>query len=421
MYNVYNFILSAGPAAGEMLRTPGWAVSWERALAVWFDFIVSYGWRVVVFTLLLKLMLFPLDFYQRYVTRKNQKIQERIAPDVEKIKKMYPDRQMQFSKQRQLQKREGLKPFGACLPAIVTMLIFLSLWQAMLNVGQFMTVQTYFNLHDTFIEVQTESHARAIERGDTPTQAETYARTQARAAVRERYENHERQSFLWISNVWVPDVPWQRPIFRDAPSFFSSIDRFYRGNHRQLSESNIRGTFNYELFLYERGEELDENGRMTPAQIHDFNQWIHGVMGQYEDVMHDLIHAPNNRNNGFLLMVILAVALNFGTQFLTMKQQKKAGMSNPMGMDGAMGGMMGGGNMMKIMMFVFPIMMGIFAISMAAAFTIYMVMNATLTMLGLLSMMGIFKLMDKRRESKMVTQVQKYGRPDPNSKNKKDK
>jgi len=211
---------------------------------------------------------------------------------------------------------------------------------------------------------------------------------------------------------------------RAQEEFFGSVDRFYSGIMSDLSESQIRER--YDIYkLAENGliQGEIEGGRLNAEQVAQFNERLNEIMLRYDTVMHDAIHYRRNNTNGFLILVILAVGLNFLTQFLTTRMQKKAGM-NPMGMGGmggtegaggALGSMMSGGRMMKMMLFMMPLMMGFFAISMASAFTLYMVMNAALTTAVILIMSLIFKLMDKKRESNKTNKVQKYGRPDPNA------
>lgn len=79
-----NVLLSA---ADTVIKEPSWL--WEKLLLHVFNFIGNYGWRVVFFTVCLKLLLCPLDIYQRYKARKNQKITERLKPEMEKLQKQY--------------------------------------------------------------------------------------------------------------------------------------------------------------------------------------------------------------------------------------------------------------------------------------------------------------------------------------------
>lgn len=58
---------------------------------------------------------------------KNQKITERLKPTMEKIQKQYGDNKQAFSqKQMELNRKEGYSYFSACLPMIVTLVVFIN-------------------------------------------------------------------------------------------------------------------------------------------------------------------------------------------------------------------------------------------------------------------------------------------------------
>ena len=51
--------------------------------------IVNYGWVIILFTLLVKLCLTPLDFLIRYSNKKTNLIQKKLAPQIARINKKY--------------------------------------------------------------------------------------------------------------------------------------------------------------------------------------------------------------------------------------------------------------------------------------------------------------------------------------------
>lgn len=89
-----------------------------------YDLIPSYFVALLIFTLLTRLILFPLSI-------KNQKSQAdraRLAPRLERIQKKYgQDRQKMMTKQQELYEREGVKMTGGCLPMLVQMLVLFSI------------------------------------------------------------------------------------------------------------------------------------------------------------------------------------------------------------------------------------------------------------------------------------------------------
>ena len=70
-----------------------------------FSFVANYGWRIVLFTVCLKVLLSPIDIYQRFKARKNQLITLKLKPDMDKLQKMYGnDQKLLAQKQMELQK-----------------------------------------------------------------------------------------------------------------------------------------------------------------------------------------------------------------------------------------------------------------------------------------------------------------------------
>ena len=60
---------------------------WATLILNVFNFIANYGWRVVLFTFVLKILLSPADIFQKISMRKQQKVQAKLAPVFEKIDK----------------------------------------------------------------------------------------------------------------------------------------------------------------------------------------------------------------------------------------------------------------------------------------------------------------------------------------------
>ena len=90
-----------------------------------YEGIGNIGWTVVAFTVILKLILSPLDIWQKLITRKNAKIMERMKPQLEVLQAKYGDDKQKFQQEQMaLYKREKYSTFGACLPTIVTLVVF---------------------------------------------------------------------------------------------------------------------------------------------------------------------------------------------------------------------------------------------------------------------------------------------------------
>ena len=103
------FSIFAGPL--------GYLMRWIYSLGM------GYFLALLIFTLLTRLILFPLSINNQ----KNQADRARLAPRLERLQKKYgQDRQKMMEKQQELYEREGVKMTGGCLPMLVQMLVLFS-------------------------------------------------------------------------------------------------------------------------------------------------------------------------------------------------------------------------------------------------------------------------------------------------------
>ena len=62
---------------------------WHSIISWFSSWIVNYGWAIVVFTIVLKLVMSPLDIYQRVTSKKQQKFQAVMQPELQAIQAKY--------------------------------------------------------------------------------------------------------------------------------------------------------------------------------------------------------------------------------------------------------------------------------------------------------------------------------------------
>lgn len=90
---------------------------------------VMYGWfgsyflTIFLFTLLVRVLMFPLRLHQQ----KTQADRARLAPRLERLQKKYAkDQKKMMEKQQELFEKEGVKMTAGCLPMLITMLVLFS-------------------------------------------------------------------------------------------------------------------------------------------------------------------------------------------------------------------------------------------------------------------------------------------------------
>lgn len=89
----------------------------------------SLALAIVVLTIVVKLILFPLS----QQALKNQIIQKRLQPYVEKIRARFSDKQEQAAKLMEFYKLNKTNPFSGCLLVLVQLPIILALYQTFLR------------------------------------------------------------------------------------------------------------------------------------------------------------------------------------------------------------------------------------------------------------------------------------------------
>ncbi len=91
----------------------------------------ALGFAIVIWSVLIRLLLWPSMTSQMKTTRKMAE----LKPHLEELKKKHKDdKQALASAQMALYKEHGVNPAGGCLPALIQLPIFFALYQAMINI-----------------------------------------------------------------------------------------------------------------------------------------------------------------------------------------------------------------------------------------------------------------------------------------------
>lgn len=89
-----------------------------------YNILHSYGWSLIIFTLLVKFVMVPLSIKQQKSSAKMAAIQ----PQMQEIQKMYAKNQQKMNEELQkLYQRENYNPAGGCLPMLITFLVLFGL------------------------------------------------------------------------------------------------------------------------------------------------------------------------------------------------------------------------------------------------------------------------------------------------------
>ena len=90
-----------------------------------YNIIGNYGWAIIIFTIVIKLLMLPLAIKQQKTLKKNTKIQAKMK-EIQYKYKNDPERLNQAT--MQLYKDENVSPFGGCLSPIIQLVLILSIF-----------------------------------------------------------------------------------------------------------------------------------------------------------------------------------------------------------------------------------------------------------------------------------------------------
>lgn len=92
----------------------GYLMSWI------YNFVGNYGLAIVIFTVVTKLLLFPVNYH----TQKNSARMQLLNPKLEKLRKSYSNNPTKLQEEQQkLYQQEGLNPMASCMPSLVQMIL----------------------------------------------------------------------------------------------------------------------------------------------------------------------------------------------------------------------------------------------------------------------------------------------------------
>lgn len=358
---------------------------WESILGWIESGVINYGWTIILFTLLIKFAMSPLDFLIKFSTKKSTLVQQKLAPQTARLQKKFGNDQQAYQMQvNALYKREGFNSIGSCLimlvNLIITMTVFLTIFNGLRVVSAYKTIEQYDKLQTTYTQSMTESLSAKISGVDftseefdlatflnDETNKTTYAAEITQAKDESKQEildtwNDAKESWLWIKNIWVAD---------GAKSAMPTYDDL-----SQLAQSSKRT--DYQEYV----ASLDQN--------------------IYTDIS-STIQETETSWNGYYVLAIIAALVTFLSQFISQRATK---LKNKNVQQIAENPNQNGG-MMKFMKILMPVMMVIFVISSSAAFGLYVVVSSMISILLTLLISFFVNLLTKKKEEEVTEYLEK--------------
>ncbi|NOZ13854.1 MAG: membrane protein insertase YidC, partial [Acidobacteria bacterium] len=97
----------------------------------------NYGWTIILLTIFIRLLIFPIS----QAGLRSMKDMQRVQPKMKEIQAKYKKYGKDLTKKqemnreiKELYKKEGVSPLGGCLPMVLQIPIFFIFWSVLLNV-----------------------------------------------------------------------------------------------------------------------------------------------------------------------------------------------------------------------------------------------------------------------------------------------
>ena len=335
---------------------------WEGILFGLESWIGNYAITIIVITLLIKLVLLPFDFMNKYVTKKNAIKQAEMKPELDKLNERYgANKDLLNKKTMELYRAKNYKVGGMCGMMLaymaVTMLVFFTLLGSLNSIS-------YYKMYNEYESVKTAYTIAYEDAMDDPlpegyeTQ-EAYAKAVAGDKTIDVY-GEVKTGFLWIKNIWRPDTS-NSPIM-DYNTFANNV--------KKLKDAEVP-------------EEAEYNEVMSALmQSEQYSGW-----------------------NGYYILCILAGLATFGSTYINVLIQKFKAKKNKSSIQQSVE--MGSKGMNIIM----PIIMGLFTLFYTASFGLYIVTSSLFAMAsGVVVTLLVDRIIAKQTKKKKDRITNSYDR-----------
>ena len=390
--------LSQGVLGYGVKLIPEIQLNWIGIIIRWLiEGVGIIGVGIICFTLILKTIVLPLDIYSRIKTKKQALVMEKMRPQMEKLQKQYAnDKQLYQQKVMELQKKSGYSMFGACLPMIVSLVIFFVVFSAFSTYSQYATLESYNDMvrsynsvvdqyvisednPDGFLErvdfengeydfrvdfsafaaAYNETNGTTLSEEEVYSELMAYYKEETGTTIADGVENSSDEASreavrLTLVSYYIDDFAAQK-VADDYMAKYESSS----GNH----------------FLWVRNIWYPDS--MLNREIPDFSGFRSSISSatiddsyeeSYNKVTANLTQQKENYN-GYFILIILSIGVMLLQQFISMRSNKST--NELSSVDGS------AQRTTKWMMVLMPIMYGIFAFMYSSAFSIYMITNTT--------------------------------------------
>lgn len=394
--------------------------------------VVNYGWVIILFTLLIKACLSPMDLLIKFSTKKTTLVQQKLAPQIARINKRCGDDKQQAQMQTQaLYKKEGFNVFGSCIITlvnlVVTMVVFFTLFASLREMSAYKAINQYAKMEEAYVSV-IQSHEQQIK-DETITILKDKIDYDSFKTELEGDGTEENKGYLYyIFSEQISDE--QKTALENTVAYVNSsgenVNMFIA-----LSEAMNQASTEFK-------KEATDSASKAWNEVKDSWLWIENIwvadsykspLPTYSDLKNmasnsknkeykayvdnidqnlyntvtSSVHSKNDRWNGYFILAVLSAGLTFLSQWLTefMQKSKNKKVNELVAQSNQQGGAM------KFMKIFLPLMMVVFVLTSSASFGLYIVSSSLISMLISALTSLIVNACYKKKEEEVIASLER--------------
>jgi YidC/Oxa1 family membrane protein insertase len=118
-------------------------------LKFFYDYVGNYGWAIILLTILIKIIFWPLTDK----SYKSMKAMQTLQPEMQKLREKHKNDRDTLNKEiMTLYKEHRVNPLGGCLPMVVQIPVFFALYQVLMNMIELRHAPFIFWLTDLSVK-----------------------------------------------------------------------------------------------------------------------------------------------------------------------------------------------------------------------------------------------------------------------------
>lgn len=330
--------------------------------------VKNYGIALILFTIIIRLLLLPLNIKQQKSTARMSKLQ----PELKKLQKKYANNKEKYQEEMMaLYAKENASPTAGCLPMLITMLVLFALIEVVYNPLYYVTDinrddleasnKLISNLYTVSYEVKEDEDVESISE-----MLKKIEKDNSGISEDDKYKKlkDELSEYKNIDKLEMTDKQWDRVL--GAIKLHNDIDTEFMLNEDYITPSLAKSRpalLNFSFMNKADGKYADVIDLVDDGlgdKIKDFDYTFFGIKLESFPKWNGF-----NSDSLLVLVPVLSFVMQLLTTFVMQHFSKK---NNPSAAE-AMGGM-------KIMLYVMPIFSLIITFNFPVGLGIYWVMSS---------------------------------------------